>query len=181
MPSSPTPFGRIAERILALKDVFTRSGTIVATWRWRGQERYGPYYRVAYRCEGRQCAIYLGRCGELVEKVRALLAELQEPLRFRRELADMRRAATQALRKVKAELDRAFGALGFYARGFEMRGWRRLEAVHRYEALCGCRFPGVEPPPNPSAEKDTGNEAVLLTNGGGRSLMAQAMTQSLPL
>ena len=164
MPSPPSRFDGIAERILALKDVFARSGTIVATWRWRGQERYGPYYRVAYRCEGRQRAIYLGRCGELVEKVRALLAELQEPLRFKRRLAEMRRAVTQALRKVKAELDRAFGALGFYARGFEMRGWRRAEAVRRYEAFCGRRLPAVASLPNPSAERKTGNEALLLTN-----------------
>ena len=54
MSSPPTRFDRIAERILTLKGVFARSGTIVATWRWRGQERYGPYYRVAYRLAERK-------------------------------------------------------------------------------------------------------------------------------
>jgi len=177
MPSPPSRFDRIAERIHALKDVFARSGTVVATWRWRGERRYGPYYRVAYRCEGRQCAIYLGASGELVDRVRALLAQLQEPLRLERRLADMRRAATRALRKVKAELNRVFRALGFYPRGFEMRGWRRLEALHRQEALSGCPLPGTEPPPTPSAEKNTGIGAVSLTNTQEAEVLASSATK----
>ena len=36
--------------------IFAQNGSVVATYRNRGTKRYGPYYRVAYRVDGRQCS-----------------------------------------------------------------------------------------------------------------------------
>ena len=36
----------------------------------RGEERFGPYYSLIYREDGRQRSIYIGRAGVLVEQVR---------------------------------------------------------------------------------------------------------------
>ena len=58
---------------------FARNGAVVPAYRTRGNKRYGPYYRVAYRIAGRQCSLYLGRCKQLADQVRQLLAKLQHP------------------------------------------------------------------------------------------------------
>ena len=105
---------------------FARNGTVVATYRTRGAKRYGPYFRVAYRAAGRQCSIYLGRCKQLAEQVRALLAKLQHPRDYRRlcKRADRQRRAT--LRRVLRHWQLTMRAHGLDFRGCELRGWRRL-------------------------------------------------------
>ena len=63
MPSPPTRFECIAERILALKDIIAHSGTIVATWPWPGEQRYEPYY---WACDWRRAEAvrrYEASCG----------------------------------------------------------------------------------------------------------------------
>ena len=105
---------------------FARCGAVVPTYRTRGDKRYGPYYRVAYRIAGRQCSIYLGRCRELADRARALLAKLQQPRDYRRmrKRADRQRRAT--LRQIIRRWQQTIRACGLEPRGCDVRGWRRL-------------------------------------------------------
>ena len=108
--------------------VFARQGSVVATWRSYGGRRLGPYYRLVYREEGRQRTVYLGRAGELVDRVRAALAKLQRPIRERRRLARIGGQIRVSLRREKARLGMILRRWGLYLKGFELRGGRgRLE------------------------------------------------------
>ena len=79
---------------------FARGGSVVATYRSRGTKRYGPYYRVAYRIAGRQCSLYLGRCKQLADSARELLAKLQHPRDFYRLCKRANRQRRATLRRV---------------------------------------------------------------------------------
>ncbi len=127
-------------------ELFARQGTVVATWRLvgcvkrtrsarcvshtlppsmgEGTVRYGPYYCLSYRNEGRQRSIYLGREGPLVEAVRRTLAGLQQPRRQWRAIERLRRQVGSALRIQKGRLDVQLRAYGLRLQGFEVRGWR---------------------------------------------------------
>ena len=61
-------------------DIFSRVGSVVATYRTRGNTRFGPYYRLIYRVDRRQRSLYLGRDEDLADQVRQLLNELQKRL-----------------------------------------------------------------------------------------------------
>jgi len=111
--------------LLAVRpDLFARQGSVVASWRRRGTQTYGPYYRLIYREEGRQRAIYLGRAGRLVEEVRGRLLALQAPLRGRRVMKRTRRHAAALMRASKARLNLQLRPCGLRLQGFEVRGWR---------------------------------------------------------
>ena len=112
--------------------IFKNCGSVVAGYRTRGSNRYGPYYRVAYRIAGRQCSIYLGRCKELADRARALLARLQQPRDYCRmcRKADRQRRAT--LKQVIRRWQQTIRAYGLDLRGCEIRGWRRL-GIPRYD------------------------------------------------
>jgi hypothetical protein len=114
--------------LLAVRpDIFTRQGSVAATWRCRGARTYGPYYRLAYRDSGRQTSIYLGRDGQtsnIVQQAREKLAALQKPFRHCRALDRLRRHAAAALRLHKAKLDAQLRPFGLRLKGFEVRGWR---------------------------------------------------------
>jgi hypothetical protein len=103
---------------------FGRQGAVVASWRTYRGRKLGPYYRLAYRRDGRQRSVYLGRCRELANRVRAAIEELRESLRRARQIARMRAAVKASLRREKARLDRQLRKLGLYLKGFETRGWR---------------------------------------------------------
>ena len=105
---------------------FAQNGSVVATYRTRGTKRYGPYYRVAYRVDGRQCSIYIGRCRKLVARVRRLLARLQQPRDYRRLCRSANRERKAAMRQVIRWWQHTIRSYGFDLRGCEVRGWRAL-------------------------------------------------------
>ena len=111
--------------ISARPDLFARQGSVAATWRRRDGKRFGPYYRLAYREDGRQCSVYLGRAGAVVERVRQMLHDLQQPLRQWRMFRRIDRQARAALRASNARVTALLRPLGLRLRGFEVRGWRR--------------------------------------------------------
>ena len=113
-------------------NLFARVGSVVASYRTRGDTRYGPYYRVAYRAAGRQCSIYLGRCKQLADDARALLSQLQQPRDYRRMCRRANRQRRATLRRVIREWQQAIRAYGLDLRGCEIRGWRRL-GIPRYD------------------------------------------------
>ena len=110
--------------VAAHSDLFARQGSVVQSWRHVDGKRYGPYYRLTYREDGRQRAVYLGRAGSLVEEVRQRLAALQRPWRQHRAWTRMRRDLFRSMRQAKAQMDRQLRPLGLRMQGFEVRGWR---------------------------------------------------------
>ncbi len=89
-----------------------------------GTKGCGPYYRLAYREDGRQRSVYLGREGPLVDEVRRLLADLQRPLQQRRAINRLRRQVSAALTVQKRRVDALLRPLGLRLKGLEVRGWR---------------------------------------------------------
>ncbi|MEN6452413.1 MAG: hypothetical protein ABFC96_18145 [Thermoguttaceae bacterium] len=114
-----------AIRLLSARpEQFARQGSVVAAWRCRDGKRFGPYYRLAYRDDGRQASVYLGRAGLIVERVRQMLHTLQQPLRKSRMLRRIDRQARAAIRASCARVTALLRPLGLRLRGFEVRGWR---------------------------------------------------------
>lgn len=110
--------------ITARPDLFARQGSVNPTWRQRNGKTFGPYFRLSYRDDGRQCAIYLGRDGPLVEHVRHLLQRTQNPLRQKRIFDRIDRETRSALRDNNLRLAALLRPLGLRLKGFEVRGWR---------------------------------------------------------
>lgn len=105
-------------------DRFRSQGAVIETWRYHRGVRLGPYYRLAFRGEGRQRSIYLGTDPELADEVRRWLkaqqANRREELQRRRWLKSLR----SRLRKCKEEWARELRKVGLYLKGSEVRGWR---------------------------------------------------------
>jgi hypothetical protein len=87
--------------------------------------KLGPYFRLAYREGRRQRSIYLGRCAELVRRVRELVAGLQRPRRERLLFARLKAQVRASLRQAKVELERQLAVWGIRLEGFRFRGVRR--------------------------------------------------------
>ena len=131
-------------RLAARPDIFTRQGSVAATWRRRGTQTYGPYYRLSYRDGGSQHAVYLGRAGDLVEQVRRKLDILQRSLRQHRAVDRLRRQVRASLRVQKLRVSALLCPFGLRLKGFEVRGWRisplrRLMSDMRRFSLPRCR------------------------------------------
>ncbi|MHB1036984.1 MAG: hypothetical protein ACYC35_13905 [Pirellulales bacterium] len=122
------PFDAVRTHILDRRAIFARQGSVVATWRMRAGRRCGPYYRLAYREAGRQQSLHLGASAPLAEQVRALLAELHQPLRYGRLLDRLAAEARASLRQANAELNRVLGSIGYYLKGH-----------HEFRRLSGSR------------------------------------------
>jgi len=110
----------LIEKILANRDLFTRQGSIVQSWRYKNGRKIGPYYRLVYRDAGRRRSLYLGRSEELVRQVRRVLESLQRPRNLRR----TKKSVQAALRRQKAEWRAELQAAGLTPRGYDVRGWR---------------------------------------------------------
>lgn len=113
---------RIAAALRAQGHRFARQGTVVATWRQYRGKRLGPYYRLAYRADGRQKSIYLGASAWVAAQIRRLLARLQAPLREHRALQRARATILASLRRHQARAKALFAAVGVRLKGFEYRG-----------------------------------------------------------
>ncbi len=104
---------------------FANQGTVVETWRTYRGRRLGPYYRLTWREDGRQRAIYLGRQGPLVEEVRRLLHEAQTIRRMirehRRRQAEFKEHVIRPLQQYVKEMFRLFGN-GLYVKGSDIGG-----------------------------------------------------------
>jgi hypothetical protein len=118
-------FERVRAYLVARPALFAGQGTVVATPRTYRGRQLGPYFQLAWREDGRQRRLYLGRSLELVDRVRKLLDRLQQPLRERRLLARLNRQARSALRRWLADLRPFLARWGVELKGFEFRGTRR--------------------------------------------------------
>jgi len=116
----------VTDLIAAHREVLAEQGTVVEGWREYGGHRLGPYFRLAYRIEGRQGSIYLGADQELAEDVRGLLADLQAPHRRRLALSRLCKRTKKSLANHKQELRAELAKIGLYLKGNEVRGVRNL-------------------------------------------------------
>ena len=125
IPTSVDQLEHPALRLLALRpELFALQGSVVAGWRHRGEKTFGPYYRLAYRENGRQHSIYLGREGELVEQVRRTLGSIQRPRAEHRAIRRLERQVLSAFRVEKIRLGSLLRPYGLRLKGMEVRGWR---------------------------------------------------------
>ena len=129
MAESPLDFVRRNAQL------FARVGSVVATYRTRGNDRFGPYYRLIYRQDQRQRSRYLGRSEELAKQVRELLRQLQKPRDDRLAIQRSHRLRKATLLRLKREWQqviRAYGLQphGWTVRGLRARGWPRIDKVH---------------------------------------------------
>ncbi len=108
----------------ARPELFAVRGHVAASWRRRNGKKYGPYYRLAYRLGGRQLSIYLGRAGELVERVRRRLQAVRMPLIQRRMFQALERQIRASLRVCKPRVSALLRPFGLRLKGYEVRGWR---------------------------------------------------------
>jgi hypothetical protein len=134
------PTDHPALRLIAARpDIFIRQGHIAATRRRRNGKTFGPYYRLAYRDAGRQCSVYLGRAGVLVDMVRQALAHLQGHRIALRRFNTMARQIRAAMRIEKLNLASLLRPFGLRMKGFEVRGWR-FSPRWRRRAVCRLRL-----------------------------------------
>lgn len=116
-------FDAVAAQILAHKPLFAAQGTVTADWRTYRGRRLGPYFRVDFRDCGRRKSSYLGRDEALAERVRRLLADLQELHRDRMLFRRLKAQVRVALRRQKDELRRELAKWGIVLKGWEFRGF----------------------------------------------------------
>ena len=134
-----------ALRLLAARpDIFAQRGHIAASYRSRGGRTFGPYYRLAYRDGDRQCSIYLGPAGPLVERVRQSLDALQRPRQEHRAILRLERQIRKALRIEKSHLSALLKPYGLRLKGMELRGMR-FSLVKRFmpRRRVFCRLPSL--------------------------------------
>jgi hypothetical protein len=123
IPASPL------KAIRALKSVFSRQGTVVASYRTYNGRKLGPYYRLAYRIEGRQRSIYLGKSKKILRQVRRLLEKLQKPMQTKRHLRQAQKTFQEVLKKHMAQFRIDLLKVGLQLRGYAARGWRRYRCL----------------------------------------------------
>ena len=110
--------------IAARPDLFARQGNVAATWRCRDGKRFGPYYRLSYRVDGRQCASLSRPGGALVERVRQALGAQQQAITQYRLFDRLVRQVRASLRIEKIRLRSLLCPFGLRLKGWEVRGWR---------------------------------------------------------
>jgi hypothetical protein len=125
--------------ILALKTVLARQGTIVASFRTYNGRKLGPYYRLAYRTEGRQRSIYLGKSKKILRQVRRLLEKLQKPSKTKRFMRQAQKTFQETMKKHMAQFRIDLLKVGLQLRGYAARGWRR------YRRLLKSQYPPQVP------------------------------------
>ncbi len=123
-PTDQSRYDRARTFILANRPLFSAQGSIVASWRTRHGKRFGPYYRLAYRRNGRQRSIYLG-AAHIADHLRDLLARLQEPQRLHRLYQRLQAQVRHSLRQAKKHLAQQLAPYGVTVRGYEFRGAAR--------------------------------------------------------
>jgi hypothetical protein len=121
---------RALDLVARYEQLLRTQGAVVASYRLYRGRRLGPFFRVAFRVDGRQRSIYLGKDPALAEEVRGVLARLQAPLERRRGLKRQRDAAKAGLRRAKIRLEQELARVGLGLKGYEVRGWRTTVGHH---------------------------------------------------
>lgn len=102
-------------------EALARQGFVAAEYRSGTGGRRGPYYKLRWRCGGRQRVRYLGRDAEFAEKVRDVLHHHQRRVRTRARLRKLARRARARLRQAKSRLAPLLAERGLYFHGYAIR------------------------------------------------------------
>jgi len=108
------------------REILAQQGALIASWRSYKGRRLGPYYRLAYRVEGKQRALYLGADPRLAAEVRQALHGMQAARHQQRHGRQQHAQLRAALRCSREQWDIELRKVGLYLKGFEVRGYRRL-------------------------------------------------------
>jgi hypothetical protein len=122
MPKSVDQLHPALGLLSARPHLFRKQGSVAAAWRRCGGRAFGPYCRLSYREDSRQESLYLGRAGQLVDKVRQMLGDRQRLCRQSRAIDQCRRRIAGQMRGHKQRLDAGLHSLGPRLQGFEIRG-----------------------------------------------------------
>ncbi|MBN2578638.1 MAG: DUF1678 domain-containing protein [Pirellulales bacterium] len=136
-PASPL------DAVRKLKSVLARQGSIVATYRTYNGRKLGPYYRLAYRTEGRQRSLYLGKSKKIVRQVRRLLEKIQKSRNIRRSLHHGYKNLEETMKKHWAQIQVGLLKVGLQFRGFDIRGWRRYRRLLQLQRTPGVPYQGL--------------------------------------
>ena len=123
-------------------EIFAQQGVVVKCWREYKGRRLGPYYKLAFRDARRQRSVYLGRSVKLADCVGKLLKETQRSVKQARAYKSLRLQARFGLREQKSQWRRDLGKAGLFAKGFEVRGWRK-RSDRQTNAVRSVDQPGV--------------------------------------
>ena len=121
-------------------------GFITSEYRLRDGQKFGPYFKLRFRKDGRQHVRYLGRDARLAAQVDAALASLQAPVCLAREAASLMAEVRQQLRRAKEKMKPHLTDLGFHYHGYVARRPRNSRAStgaeknRRPEGLIGISF-----------------------------------------
>jgi hypothetical protein len=118
-------WGKVRNQILARRNFFAATGTVVADFHTRKSRRHGPYYRLAYYEQHRQKSIYLGASESLARQVALLLSQLQTPRRSRRPIQLLRTAVRASLRNHHARLRADLARHGLRVKGLSLLKMKR--------------------------------------------------------
>jgi hypothetical protein len=121
----PSPLKTISD----LKSLIARQGVIVASWKTYRGRKLGPYYRLAYRANGRQRSIYLGKSPNLLPLVRRLLKNIQYTNKFRRTVLKNCKILEKEAQDHFALLRLQLRQVGLKIQGDTIRGLRHHRAA----------------------------------------------------
>jgi hypothetical protein len=111
--------------------VLCRQGSVQESWRWHGGTKLGPFYRIAWRHEGKQHAHYIGASADLAAAVRLALAGLQAPLHEAQERDRHIAEILCDLKAKKQEFRELLARQYLSLKGNEIRGWRSWRGRRR--------------------------------------------------
>ena len=94
-----------------------RQGFVAAEYRGKR----GPFFKLRFRCKGRQMVRYLGKDVEAAERVRNAVVQLQAEHQVARQLRRLTNQARAVLRAAKLDLREGVRAAGFDFHGLEIR------------------------------------------------------------
>jgi hypothetical protein len=118
----------ILQKLTTIRHLLARQGSIVQSWRYKNGRKTGPYFRLAYRDEGRQRSIYLGKSPPILDQVRRLLEKFQKPTKIRQILHQAQKTLQPGFKNHQAQFRLELQKIGLELRGSVIRGWRRFRA-----------------------------------------------------
>ena len=101
-------------------------GFLASEFRVRAGRRWGPYYKLRWRQNGRQRVLYLGIDENAVSEIRKVLETWQQPVRLEKEVNSLFRRTRRALKSLKDVLTPQICDDGKNWHGYESRRTRKL-------------------------------------------------------
>lgn len=102
-------------------EALQHQGFVAEEFRDRAGRRWGPYYKLRWRQDGRQRVRYLGNDTRRVHEIRVALQHWQQVTRLTREVEELFRQSRKALKSLKDALSPQVSAAGKRWHGYQTR------------------------------------------------------------